>query len=186
MTSIQFSSVGQSCLTLCDPKNHSTPGLPVHHHLPEYPNPCPSSRWCHPAISPTVIPFSCPQSFPASGSFPMSSYMTTGKTISLTRQTFVSKVMSAFKYAIQVGHNFPSRSKHLLISWLQSPSTVILEHKKIKSHTVFTVLPSISHEVMGPDAIILVFSTLNFLRQFFHSPPSLSSRGSLVLLHFLS
>ena len=85
-------------------------------------------------------------------------YMNTGKTIALTRWTFVEKVMSLlFNNAVWVGHNFPSRSKHLLISWLQSPSAVILEPKKIKSDTVSTVSPSISHEVMGPDAMIFVF-----------------------------
>ena len=63
----QFSSVTQSCLTLCNPMNRSTPGLPVHHQLPES-TPCPLSWWCHIPISSSVIPFSsCPQSFPASG-----------------------------------------------------------------------------------------------------------------------
>ena len=55
---IQFSSVAQSCLTLWDPMNRSTPGLPVHHHLPEFTDSRPSSQWCHPAISSSVIPFS--------------------------------------------------------------------------------------------------------------------------------
>ena len=71
-------------------------------------------------------------------------YMTTGKNIALTRWTFVGKVMSAFEYAISVGHNFPSKEKRLLISWLQSASAVILESPKIKSDTVSTVSPSIS------------------------------------------
>ena len=78
---IQFSSVAQSCPTLCDPMNSSTPGLPVHHQLPElcYPNSCPSSRWCHPAISSSVVPFSsCPQSLQASGSFPVSQLFSWG------------------------------------------------------------------------------------------------------------
>ena len=79
---------------------------------------------------------------------------------------------------------FLPRSKHLLISWLQSPSAVILEPKKRKSDTVSTVSPSISHEVMGPDAMILVFWMLSF-KSTFHSPLSLSSRGFLVPLHFL-
>ena len=69
---IQFSSVAQSCPTLCNSMNCSTPGLPVHHNLLEFTQTCPSSRWCHPTISSSVIPFSCPQSLPASGSFPMS------------------------------------------------------------------------------------------------------------------
>ena len=85
-------------------------------------------------------------------------YMTTGKTIALTRQTFVDKVMSLlFNMLSRLVITFLLRSKHLLISWLQSPSAVILEHPKIKSDTVSTVSPSISHEVMGPDAMILVF-----------------------------
>ena len=79
---------------------------------------------------------------------------------------------------------FLPRSKHLLISWLQSPPAVILEPPKIKSATVSIVSPSICHEVMGPDAMILVFWMLSF-KPTFHSPLSLSSRGFLVLLHFL-
>ena len=85
-------------------------------------------------------------------------YMTTGKTIALTRWTFVGKVMSLFFNMLsRLVITFLPRSKHLLISWLQSPSAVILEPKKIKSATVSTVYPSICHEVMGPDAMILVF-----------------------------
>ena len=83
------------------------------------------------------------------------SYMTTKKTIALTRSTFVSKIMSLlFVMLSRLVITFLPRSKHLLISWLQSPSAVILEPQKIKSDTVS---PSISHEVMGPDATILVF-----------------------------
>ena len=81
-------------------------------------------------------------------------YMTTGKTIALTRRTFVSTVMSLlFNMLSRFVITFLPRSKRLLISWLQSPSTVILEPKKIKSDTVSTVSLSISHEVMGPEAI---------------------------------
>ena len=184
-----------------------------------YPNPCPLSRWCHPAISLSVVPFSsCPQSLLASGSFQMRcpkywsfsfnispsnehpglisfrmdwfdllavqgtvksllqqhsskapilwhsaffivqrshTYMTTGKTIALTRQTFVGKVMSLLLNMLsRLVITLLPRSKCLLISWLQSPSAVILEPRKIRSDTVF---PSISHEVMGPDAMIFVF-----------------------------
>ena len=176
---------------------------------------CPSSRWCLPAISSSVVPFSsCPQSLPASGSFPMSQlfswggqsigvsasasvlpmntqdwsplgwthwislqskgltrvfsnthhsskalilqcsafftvqlshpYMTTGKTIAWTRRTFVGKVISLlFNMLSSLVISFLLRSKRLLISWLQSPSAMILEPKKIKSDTVS---PSISHE----------------------------------------
>ena len=84
--------------------------------------------------------------------------MTTGKTIALTRRTFVSKVMSLlFNMLSRLVITFLPRSKRLLISWLQSPSSVILEPPKIKSDTVYTVSPSISHGVIGPDAMIFVF-----------------------------
>ena len=85
-------------------------------------------------------------------------YMTTGKTIALIRWTFVGKVISLLLYMLsRLIITFLPRSKHLLISWLQAPSAVILEPKKVKSVNVSTVSPSISHEVMGPDAMILVF-----------------------------
>ena len=123
----------------------------------------PLSQWCHPAISSLVVPCSsCPQSLPASKSFPMSQpfgwggqrsgvsalasiirhsvfftvqlwhpYMTTGKTIALTRRTFISKVMSLLLNMLsRLVITFLPRSKRLLISWLQSPSAVILEPKK--------------------------------------------------------
>ena len=81
--------------------------------------------------------------------------MTTGKTIALTRQTFVGKVMSLLLNMLsRLLISFLPRSKRLLISWLQSPSAVILEPQQIKSDTVSTVSPSVSHEVMGPDAMI--------------------------------
>ena len=84
--------------------------------------------------------------------------MTTGKTIALTRQTFVGKVMSLlFNMLSRLVITFFPRSKRLLISWLQSPSAVILEPPKIKSVTLSTVSPFICHEVMGPDAMIFVF-----------------------------
>ena len=84
--------------------------------------------------------------------------MATGKTTVLTIQAFVSKLMSLlFDVLSRFVIAFLPRSKHLLISWLRSPSAVILELKKIKSVTVFIVFPSICHEAMGPDAMILVF-----------------------------
>ena len=84
-------------------------------------------------------------------------YMTTGKTIALTRRTLVGKVISLLLNIIsRLVITFLPRSKHLLISWLQSPSAVILEPPKIKSDTVSTVSSSISYEVMGPDAMIFV------------------------------
>ena len=85
-------------------------------------------------------------------------YMTTGKTIASTRWTFVGKIMSLLLNMLsRLVITLLPRSKRLLISWLQSPSAVILEPKKIKSDTVSTVSPSICHEVMGPDDMILVF-----------------------------
>ena len=186
-----------------------------------YSNSCPLSRWCHPSISSSVVPFSsCPQSLLASGSFPMSQlftwggqsiwsfsfsinlsnehpglisfrmdwldllavqgtlksllqhhsskvsilwhsaffivqlshpYMTTGKTIALTRKIFVGKVMSLlFNILSRLVITFLPRSQRLLISWLQSPSAVILEPPKIKPDTASTVFSSISHEVPVP------------------------------------
>ena len=85
-------------------------------------------------------------------------YMTTGKTIALTRQTFVDKAMSLlFNKLSRLVITFLLRSKHLLISWLQSPSAVILELRKIKSAIVSTVSPFTCHEVMGPDAMVFLF-----------------------------
>ena len=225
----QFSSVTQLCLTLCDPMNHSTPGLPVHHQLPEFtqthvhrvsdaiqpsqpllspspPAPNPSQHqvfsnestlrrswpkyWSFSfSISPSnehpgLISFrmdwldllavqrtlksllqlrsskasilQCSAFFTVQLSHP---YMTTGKTMALSRWTFDGKVMSLlFNMLSRLVNTFLPRNKHLLISWLQSlQSAVILEPQKIKSDTVSTVSPSISHEVMGPDAMILFF-----------------------------
>ena len=139
-------------------------------------NSCPLSWWCHPVISSSVIPSSsCPQSFPASVPFPMSQLFASGGQrigasasvlpinpqdwsplgwtgwISLQSKGF-SRVFS--NTTVQkhqfLGAEFLPRSKHLLISWLQSPSAVILEPKKIKSVSVYVVSPSICHEVMGP------------------------------------
>ena len=88
-------------------------------------------------------------------------YMNPGKTIALTRQTLFGKVMSLLlNILFRLVITFLPRSKRFLISWLQSPSAVILEPKKIKSVTVSTVSPSISHEVMGPDAMIFVYLSL--------------------------
>ena len=89
--------------------------------------------------------------------------VTTGKTIALTRRTFVGKVMSLlFNMLSRLVIAFLPRSKLLLISWLQSPSAVILEPKKIKSITLSIVSPSVHHEVMGLDAMIFVFCMLSF------------------------
>ena len=108
-------------------------------------------------------------------------YMITGKTIALTIQTFVGKVMSLlFNMLSRFIIVFLPRNKCLLISWLQSLSTVILEPKKIAC-LCFYFSPSICHEVMGMDTTVFVNVVFSWL---FHSPLSLSSRGSLVPLHF--
>ena len=112
-------------------------------------------------------------------------YMTTGKSIALAIWTFVGKVISLLCNMLS-GFliTFLPGSKRLLISWLQSPSAVILEPKKIKSVTVSIVSPCICYEVMGLGAMILFECYV--LSQLFHSPSSLSSRGSLIPLHFLN
>ena len=112
-------------------------------------------------------------------------YMTTGKTIALTRWTIVGQVMSlVFNMLPILVITFLPRSKCLLISWLESPSAVISEPKKIKSVTVSIVSASTCHEMMGQDAMIFVFWCW-VLSQAFHSPLSLSSRGSSVPVCFL-
>ena len=243
-SSVQFSSVAQSYQTRWDPINCSTPGLPVHYHLPESTQT--HVHWVGDAIQPSH-PLSTPSppalNFPSIRVFSKESalhskwpkhwsfsinispsnehpglisfrmdwvdllavqgtlksllqhhsskasvfwhsaffivqlshpYMTTGKTTALTRWTSIDKVMSLlFNMLSRLVITFLPRSKHLLISWLLSPSAVILEPPKIKSDTVSTVFPSICHEVMGLDAMILVFWMLS-LSPHFHSPLSLS------------
>ena len=216
---------------------------------------CPSSQWCHPTISSSVVPFSsCLQSFPAWGSFPMSQFfasggqsigasawasvlpmniqdwfplgltdwislqskgpqessptpqskasilwhsaffivqlsqlnITTGKTIALTRWTFVGKVIFLyFNMLSRLVIAFLLRSKHLLISWWQSPSAVILEPKKIVCHC-FRCFPIYLPWSNGTRCHDLKFFECWVLSQLFHSSLSLSSRGFLVPLHFLS
>ena len=116
---------------------------------------------------------------------PLHPYMTPGKTIAWTIRTFVGKgisllfnTLSRFVIAIL------PRSKCILILWLQWPSTLILEPKKIKPTTVSTFSPSICQEVMGPNTMIFVFWMLSFKPAFSYSPFSSSSRGSLASLHF--
>ena len=113
--------------------------------------------------------------------------MTTGKTIVLTRWTFVGNVMSLlFNMLSRLVIAFHPRSKHLVISWLQSPSAVILEPKKIKSLTISTASLSICHEVMGPDVMILVFSMLSFKPAFstlfFHLRQEASSLSAIMVV----
>ena len=175
---------------------------------------CLLSLWCHPTISSSVVPFSsCLQYFPVSGSFPMSQlfasggqsigvqlshpYMTTGKTIALIRRTFVDKVMSLlFNMLSRLVIAFLPRSKWLLHSWPQSPSTVILEPKQIKYATVSMVSPSICHEVMGPHVMhnlsfLKVFAKhfLHFLNLYLHPlPPTPKSWiiFSIIILNYFS
>ena len=136
-------------------------------------------RWCHTSQA-SILRHSA--FFTVQLSHP---YMTTGKIIALTRWTFVGKVMSLLLNMLsRLVITFLPRSKRLLISWLQSPFAVILEPRKIKSDTVSTVSPSISHEVMG-QMPWSSFSQCWALSQLFHSPLSLSSRGFWVPLHFL-
>ena len=132
------------------------------------------------SLKASILP--CSAFFMVQNSHP---YMTTGKTIALTRWTFLSKVVSMlFHMLSRLVTAFLSVSKHLLLSWLQSPSAVILEPRKMKSLTVSIVSTSICHEMMGPVCMIFAFWMLS-LSQPFHSPLSLSSRGSSVPLHFL-
>ena len=127
-------------------------------------------------------------------------YMTTGKNIALTRQNFVGKVISLlFNMLSRLVMTFLPRGKCLLISWLQSPSSVILEPKNVNSVTLSTVSPAICHEVMGPDAMILVFwilalkptfslSSFTFIKRLFSSSLSairVVSSAYLRLLIFL-
>ena len=211
--------------------DYSTPGFPVLHHLPKACwNSCPSSQWCHPTISSSVIPFSSyllhyqglfqwvsslhqvaevlelqlqHQSFqwifridllwdwlvwdPCSPRDSQESSLTPQfksidsstfsllhgsvlasipdywKNIALTRQTFIGKSMSLlFNVLCRFVIAFLPRGKHLLASWLHSPFVVILEPKKRKSVTVSIVSPSMCHEVMGPDTMILVLWMLSF------------------------
>ena len=233
--------------------NHSTPGLPVHHQLPESTQTRPSSWWCHLTISSSAVSFSsCSQSLPASGSFSNEStllmkwpeywsfsfsispsnehpglisfrmdwldllavqgtpknliqhhsskasilwclafftvqlshpYMTTGKTIALTRWTFVDKVMSLlFNMLSRLVITFLSRSKRLLISWLQSPSAVILEPKKILSHC-FHCFPIYLPWSDGTGCHDLSFLNLSFKPTFSLSAFTFIKR--LLVLHFL-
>ena len=141
------------------PSNHLIKNLLQHHNLKA------SVLWC-------------------SAFFKTNPYLTTGKTIALTIQTFVGKVISLlFNTPCRLVIAFVARSKHLLISWLQSLSAGIWEFRNIKSVTVSIVSTSICHEMMGPDAMILVFWMLSF-KPGFHAPLSFSSGGSSVPLCF--
>ena len=144
------------CPNLCNPMNRSTrtpcpsPTSGVH------PNSCPLNWWCHPAISSSVVPFStCPQSLPAS-------------------EPLLLNILSRLVITLL------SRSKHLLISWLQSSSEVILQPSKIKSVTVSIVSPTTCHKVMRPNDTILVFWMLSFKSDFLLSWPTTKSWKGLI------
>ena len=165
----------------------STSGFPVLHYLLQF-----AQTHVHPTMSASVAPFSsCPQSFPAPGSFPMSRLFASGGQ-SIGASTSVSvllmnsqcgKVMTLLLNTLsRLVTDFLPRSKCLLISWLQSQSAVILETKKIKFATFSTFIPSICHKVMRPDAMAFFFFLLLSFKPVF-SP---SSRDSLVFLQFLS
>ena len=137
---VQFSSVAQSCPTLCDPMNCSTPGLPVHHQLPELTQThgvwvtLSLSQWCHQAISSSVIPFSsCPQSLPASESFPMSQLFPWG-----CRSTGVSASASFL----------PKKSQGWSLEWtgwisLQSKGlSRVFSNTTAQKHQFFSAQPS--------------------------------------------
>ena len=243
----QFSLVAQSCPTLCDPMNYSTPGLPVHHQLPEFtqthvhrvgdgiqpshplssPTPAPNPsehrglfRWVNSSHEVAKVCGQRPKSFQwttrtidwlnlfavqgtlksllqhhsskapilrCSAFFTVQlshPYMTTGKTIALTRWTFVEKVMTLLLNMLsRLVITFLSRNKHLLISWLKSPSAVILEPKKIVWHC-FHCFPIYLPWSDGTRCHDLSFLTVELEANFF-IPLSLSSRGFLVPLHFL-
>ena len=151
----QFSSIAQLYPTLCDPMDCSTPGLPVHHQRPEL-----APTQVH-RVGDAVQP-SHPLSSPSPSAFNLSQHQGLFKRVSSLLFNTLSRLVIAFL----------PRSKHLLLSWLQS-STVILELKKMKFFTVSIVSPSICHEVMGPDTMVLVFWLLSFKRLF--SSSSLSA-----------
>ena len=251
---MQFRSVTQSCPTLCNPMDCSTPDFPVHNHnwsllkLMSIMSVTPSNKLilCHPLLfQPSILPsirvfsnesvlhirwpkywsfsFSISPSNEYSGRISFRiywfdilavqrtlksllqhhsskssilwptaffmvqrshPYMTTGKTIALTRQTFVGQVMSLlFNMLSRFLIAFLPRSNHPLISWLESPSAVILEPKKIKSVTVSIVSPLLAMKWWDWMPLSLFFECW-VLSQFFHSLLPPSSRGSLALLHF--
>ena len=130
--SVQFSSVAQSCLTHCDPMNRSTPSLPVHHQLPESTQT--HVHWVHPTISSSVISFSCPQSFPASGSFPMS-------------QLFASSWPRYWTFIFSISHfNEYSRLISFRIHWfyLLMPKGLsrVFSGTTVGKHRFFSAQPS--------------------------------------------
>ena len=134
-SSVQFSSVIQSCPTLWDPMNHSTPGLPVHHQH-HYSNSCPLSRWCHPTISSSVVPFSSLlQSFPESGSFQMSQFFTSGGQsigVSLSASVLPMNVQDWFPLGLTGWISLQSKG----LSRIFSNTTVQKQHSLALSNSI--------------------------------------------------
>ena len=188
----------QSCPTLCDPIDGSPPGSPVpgfsrQEHWSGLPFPSPTHesakwKWSRSVVSDSVTPWTAAHQAPPSMGFSRQEYWSgvpspspTGKTIALTIWKFVSKIMSLlFNMLSRLIIAFLARSKHLLISWLQSPPAVSLEPKKIVSHCFPIYLPWSD----GTACMIFVFLMLSF-KPAFHYPLSFSSWGSLVPLHLL-
>ena len=135
---LQFNSVTQSCLTLCNSMDCSTPGFPVHHQLPELAqtNSCPSSRWCHPTISSSVVPFSsCLQSFPLSGSFLMHQLFTSGG-------QSIRTSASASVPPVNIQDWFPLELTDL-ISLLSKGLSRIFSNTTVQKHQLFGTQPSL-------------------------------------------
>ena len=127
---VQFSSVTQSCLTLCDLMNCSTPGFPVHHQLPNCSNLCLTSWWCHPTISSSVVPLSsCLQTFPASGSFPTSQFFASG-----SQSIRVSASASVLPMNIQHWFSLGTTS---LISLLSKRLSRVFSNTIVQKHQFF-------------------------------------------------
>ena len=129
-SSVQLSSVTQSCLTLCNPMNHSTPGLPIHHQLPESTQT--HVHWVGDAIQPSVIPFSsCPQSFPASGSFPMSQlFASGGQSIGVKASTSVLS-MNTQDWSLE------------WTGWISLQSKGLFSNTTVEKHQFFGAQPSL-------------------------------------------
>ena len=138
-------SVAQSCLTLCDLMDHSTPGFPVLHCLPEFVHTCPLNWWCHPTISSSVIPFSsCRQSFPASGSFPTSQLFIMGKTALCSRGNHSFHPSSPHQDKKQEGDHF---SRFLFQVTEPNPPPLTPPTQDMRQHEGHKVSPNPRHSV---------------------------------------
>ena len=172
--------VAQSCLTLCDPMDYTVQGI-LQARILE----CEAFPFSRGSSQPMIDPRSPALQADSLPAEPQGKPKNTEVgSLSLLQWIFLTQELNwVTSWPTELSGKL--RSKHLLISWLQSPFEVILEPKKIKSFTVSIVSPPICHEVMGLDAMILVFWMLSFNIPAFPSPLSLSLRGSLVPLGFL-